>query len=104
MPYMETIEKEKPARLNCRIKAPIKKQAEDAAQLLGLSITDFTESALAEKAQAVFSQHERIALSEREFARFIELIENPQPPTHELSAAMHEFEQKIATGRIIDNT
>ena len=100
---MKTLEKEKPARLSCRIKAPIKKQAEDAAQLLGQSITDFTEAALAEKAQAVLAQYERILLSERDFARFVACIENPQPPTPELVAAWNDFQHKKSTGAVVEN-
>ncbi len=79
------------ARLNCRVDASIKQQAEEAASLLGQSITDFTEAALAEKAQTVLEKHERIVLSERDFARFVQQIENPEPPTPQLQDAMAEY-------------
>lgn len=79
------------ARLSCRVNARIKQQAEQAASVLGQSITDFTEAALAEKAQAVLERHERIVLSERDFARFTELIANPEPPTPQLRTAMAEY-------------
>ena len=78
-------------RLSCRLSARIKHQAEEAAALLGQSITDFTESALAEKAQAVLDKHERIVLSERDFARFVELVENPAAPTEALQAAAAKY-------------
>lgn len=93
---METIIPISPAnyaRLNCRVPAHIKKQAEEAALLLGQSITSFTESALAEKAQAVLDQHERITLSERGFARFVALIESPPPPTPALREALAEYKR-----------
>lgn len=80
-------------RLSCRVKSHIKQQAEQAASLLGQSITDFTEAALAEKAQSVLERQERINLSQRDFARFVELIENPPPPTQELRAAMADYRQ-----------
>ena len=80
-------------RLSCRVSARIKKRAEDAASLLGQSITDFTEAALDEKAQAVLERHERITLSERDFARFTALLENPKPPTPELRDAMAEYQR-----------
>ena len=66
----------------------IKRRAEEAAALLGQSITDFTESALADKAQAVLDQHERIALSERDFARFVAALESPGDPTESLQKAV----------------
>ncbi|MGI4791281.1 MAG: DUF1778 domain-containing protein [Janthinobacterium lividum] len=83
----------KQARLNCRVSARIKKRAEDAASILGQSITDFTEAALEEKAQGVLERHERIVLSERDFAQFVAMIENPRPPTPELRDAMAEYQR-----------
>ena len=101
---MPMIEKIDYARLSCRIKSPVKQQAEAAAQLLGQSITDFTEAALSEKAQTVLEQQERLALSERDFVRFVEAIENTKPPTPQLAAAMRDFEERVRAGQIIDNT
>ena len=83
------------ARLNCRVSARIKHRAEEAAAILGQSITDFTESALADKAQAVIERNERIILSERDFARFVAAIENPPEPTEELKALMAEYRQRV---------
>ncbi len=79
------------ARVNCRVNARVKQQAAEAASLLGQSMTDFTESALAEKAQAVLERQERIILSERDFARFVAHIEKADAPTSELRAAMADY-------------
>lgn len=85
------------ARLSCRVSARIKQRAEDAALLLGQSITDFTEAALDEKSQTVLDRHERITLSERDFAQFAAALENPKPPTSELREAMAEYQRlKVA--------
>ena len=86
-----TTKPENQVRLSCRVSMRIKQRAEEAASLLGQSITDFTESALEEKAQAVLERHERIMLSERDFAHFAALIETPPPPTSELREAMAEY-------------
>lgn len=40
-----------------------------------------------------FDRHERIVLSERDFVRFVESIENPEPPTQELREAMAEYQR-----------
>ena len=82
------------ARLSCRVSARIKHQAEEAATLLGQSITDFTESALADKAQAVLEQHQRITLSQRDFDSFVAAIERPEQPTSALRAAIADFRSK----------
>jgi uncharacterized protein (DUF1778 family) len=79
------------ARLSCRVSARIKGRAEEAAALLGQSMTDFTEAALADKAQAVLDQHERIHVSERDFDRFVAAIESPIEPTPPLQAAMADY-------------
>jgi len=72
----------------------IKRHAEEAARLLGLSITDFTEAALEEKARTVFESIERITLSERNFAAFLEAIQAPpKPPTPELIVAAAEYKR-----------
>jgi len=81
------------ARLSCRVSRRIKRRAEEAAALLGQSMTDFTESALADKAQAVLDEHERIVLSERDFARFVASIESPKEPSGRLRTAWNEYEQ-----------
>jgi len=82
------------ARLSCRVSARIKRQAEEAAALLGLSITDFTESALADKAQAVLEGQARIALSERDFERFVLALEQPRAPTEALKKAARDFDDQ----------
>jgi uncharacterized protein (DUF1778 family) len=83
------------ARLSCRVSARIKHQAEKAASLLGQSITDFTDSALADKAQAVLERHERLILSERDCARFVAAIEHPAEPTEGLKALMAEHSRRV---------
>lgn len=51
------------------------------------------EAARTEEAQAVLNLPERITLSARDFARFVELIENPLPPTPELREALAEYQR-----------
>lgn len=96
MPTTHQQETETSARLSCRVDPRIKQRAEEAAALLGQSITDFTEAALAEKAEAVFERFERIQLTERDFERFVTAITQPKPPTPELVAAMREYERQRA--------
>ena len=87
----DTIVAEDYVRLNCRVSRRIKSRAAEAASLLGQSMTGFTEAALAEKAEAVFESRQRITLSERDFARFVERIETPPPPTPALQDALADY-------------
>lgn len=81
------------ARINCRINFLIKKRAEDAAEILGQSITSFTEAALAEKAEEVFKRFGTLNLSERDFDKFVETINNPPAPTAKLKKAAEEYKR-----------
>ena len=78
-------------RLNFRIDARIKQRAENAAMLLGQDLSTFAETALDEKAQTVIEREQRILLSERDFARFVEALDNPEPPNDRLKAAAAEY-------------
>jgi uncharacterized protein (DUF1778 family) len=80
-------------RINCRVSPSIKKRAEEAAEILGQSITAFTETALAEKAEEVFSRFGAIRLSERDFQRFVKAINAPPRPTTKLRKAAEEFKR-----------
>lgn len=84
------------ARLSCRIDVRIKQRAEEAAALLGQSITDFTELALAEKANLVLAQHATIALSERDFERFVAHIDVGAAPTAALQQAVERYKLESA--------
>ena len=80
-------------RLNCRIDARIKSRAEEAALVLGQDLTAFTEIALNEKALEVLEREERILLSERDFQRFIDTLNQPKPPTPQLIAARRAYQR-----------
>ena len=88
-----TAEIEQTARLSCRVNPRIKQRAEEAAALLGQSMTDFTEAALRERAESVLEQFHKIQLSERDFESFVAAINAPKLPTQELVAAMQEYER-----------
>ena len=84
------------ARLSCRVDARIKQRAEEAATILGQSITDFTELAIAEKANSVLAQHAMIMLSERDFDRFVTSIEFGAEPTPALKLAVDTYKMGTA--------
>ncbi|MGO8672193.1 MAG: DUF1778 domain-containing protein [Capsulimonadaceae bacterium] len=55
------------------------------------STTEFPDAVPSDNAQSMLDTDERITLSERDFARFVASIENPEPPTPELTSAMAEY-------------
>ena len=64
-------------RLAFRMKPELKERIEEAAELLGLSLTDFVLSALSERASEVLERHRLIALSDRDRDRFLEALNRP---------------------------
>lgn len=84
----------KSARLSCRIRSQIKERVETAAHLLGQSITDFTETALEEKARHVLAEHERILVSDAAFEVFVAAISGePEKPSVRLLAAVERYKK-----------
>ena len=92
---MKSSSRDSPAhvRINCRVNISIKKRAEEAAEILGQSITAFTETALAEKAEEVFSRFGTIRFSERDFQRFVKAINSPHHPTAKLRKAAAQYKR-----------
>jgi uncharacterized protein (DUF1778 family) len=82
------------SRIHCRISPALKEKVETAAELCGQSITAFTEVALAEKAQEVLRQEERIQLSQSAFEAFLEVLEAPpNPPSSKLLNAIEDYKR-----------
>jgi len=92
---MLNAKKKSDSRIHCRISSALKERVERAAELCGQSITSFTELALAEKAQKVLNQEERIQLSQSAFQAFRALLEAPpEPPSSKLMAAIENYKQQ----------
>lgn len=75
-------------RMNIRVKPEVKARLLRAAALRHTDLTSFvTQSALRE-AEAVIAEADAIKVSERDFARILELLENPPKPNDRLRAAV----------------
>lgn len=68
-------------QFNIRMDATIKERIEKAAQLTCQSLTEFTESILAAKADEILAQHEQIRLSEKDYDLFVQLMTSDSEPT-----------------------
>jgi uncharacterized protein (DUF1778 family) len=89
--------KDQPAsvRLSCRVSPVIKSRAEEAARALGQTVTDFTKDAVAKRAEEVLAEHNRILLSERDFAAFVAILNSPpKSAAPGLLAAAAEYERQ----------
>lgn len=75
-------------RMHLRVRPEVKARLVRAAALRNTDLTSFvTETALRE-ADSVIAQAETIRLSERDYKRVLELLENPPKPNAKLRAAI----------------
>jgi uncharacterized protein (DUF1778 family) len=82
------------ARLEARVDAEIKARWQQAADLQGITLTDFLITSLQESASRIIQQHQTIKLSQKDTETFVEAILNPAEPNENLIAAAQEY-QKI---------
>ncbi|HVW57224.1 MAG TPA: DUF1778 domain-containing protein [Rhizobiaceae bacterium] len=74
-------------RLNLRVKPEVKARLMRAAALRHTDLTNFvTQSALRE-AETVIAEADIVRTSDRDFARILELLDNPPKPNARLRAA-----------------
>ncbi len=75
-------------RMHLRVPAPDKAKLLRAAALMHADLTDFVTKAALREAEAVIKQAETIQVSERDFTRIMELLDNPPAPNDKLRAAI----------------
>jgi len=66
-------------RLNFRIASDAKDKLEEAATLLGTSLTGFAVQTLVDRAEEIIERHHRVVLSDRDRDRFFALLEEDTP-------------------------
>ncbi len=75
-------------RMNLRVAAQQKATLMRAAALEHADLTEFVTRAALREAEAVIKRAETIEVSERDFLRLLELLDNPPPPNEKLRAAI----------------
>lgn len=83
------------ARLEARVDAEMKARWQQAADLQGITLTDFIITSLQESANKVIQQHQRMKLTTKDTEAFIDAILNPPEPNENLRAAVAEYKQVI---------
>lgn len=82
-------------RLNFRLPADLKNRIENAALVLGLTVTDFAISALANSADEVLQQYPNRKLSNHDRNTFLAMLENPPEPNMALRKAVKLYEKLV---------
>jgi uncharacterized protein (DUF1778 family) len=80
-------------RIDLRVKAEDKATLARAAALSNHDLSGFILSAVMPAARKTIEQSERLALSERDSLKVLELLENPPPPNARLRAAARRLKR-----------
>lgn len=90
------VKSQKPlARLEARVDAEIKSRWQRAAELQGLTLTDFVISSLQESASKIIQHHETMKLSKKDTEAFVNAVINASEPNENLIAAAKEYKNII---------
>lgn len=90
------IKTRKTTRLDVRLRPDVKKIIEQAADVLGVSTTDFASATLVAEAQSVLDRHQRIVLGNEDRDRFLRALASDDDPSEALVQAAHDFSVRHA--------
>jgi uncharacterized protein (DUF1778 family) len=83
-------------RLDVRLPEDNKKLIEEAAGLLGQSVSAFTVTTLVREAEQVVQRYGTLRLSNRDRDAFLAALDNPPPPNAKLRKAARAYTKKVA--------
>jgi uncharacterized protein (DUF1778 family) len=81
----------KDERLEARVPADLKTMFQRAADLEGVTLSDFVITALVERSRVTIREHEVITLTGRNREVFLEALQNPPKISPKLAAALNEM-------------
>lgn len=83
------------ARINVRLSSELKRTIEEAATLLGQSVSEFMVSTMVRESRQVIEEANVTRLSDRDRDLFLEALENAEP-NEKLKAAAQRYNEWIA--------
>lgn len=86
------------ARLEARVSPEIKAIWQKAADLEGLTLTDFVIASVQAAASKVIEQHQTLKLNLEDSEAFVNALLNPPPPNEALKAAALRYKQVMDNG------
>ncbi len=93
--YVEARRATKSERLEARVTRQQKALLQRAAELRGLSLTDFLVTSAQSAAEATIREHNVITLTARDSLAFAEALLNPGEPNEALRAAFARYSEKV---------
>jgi len=90
--------------LEARVTAELKAMFQRAADLKGLTLTDYVINSLVDSSQQVIREHEVLTWSGRNKDVFLEALLNPPPASPKLVAALARYKESIENGHPTKST
>jgi uncharacterized protein (DUF1778 family) len=88
------------SRLDVRMHTESKKIIERAAHLLGLKAADYARITLEREAKRTLDDSYNIKLTERDWHRFLEILNEDVLPNEALRNAVSQYEEAVKTGHL----
>ena len=85
-------------RIAVRVTPAVKARIEQAAGLVGRTLSDFTTEAVQEKAEAIIRDRRVLELSDRDMDALLAALENPPPPNEAMLRAIARHRALIESG------
>ena len=98
LPSGEQQQRVKGERLEARVTAELKAMFQRAADLKGLTLTDYVINSLVDSSQQVIREHEVLTWSGRNREVFLQALMNPPPASPKLVAALARYKESIENG------
>lgn len=98
LPSGEQQQRIKGERLEARVTAELKAMFQRAADLKGLTLTDYVINSLVDSSQQVIRDHEVLAFTGRNRDAFIKALMNPPAASPKLVAALARYRESIENG------
>src|SRR5690242_11080332 len=98
LPSGEQQQRIKGERLEARVTAELKAMFQRAADLKGLTLTDYVINSLVDNSQQVIREHEVLTLIGRNREIFLETLMSPPPASPKLVSALARYRKSIENG------
>ena len=95
LPSGEQQQRIKGERLEARVTAELKAMFQRAADLKGLTLTDYVINSLVDSSQQVIRDHEVLTLTGRNREVFLEALMSPPPASPKLVSALARYRKSI---------
>jgi uncharacterized protein (DUF1778 family) len=82
-------------RLEARVTAELKAMFQRAAELRGLTLTDYVINTLVDNSQQVIRDYEVLTLTSRNREAFLQALMNPPPPSSKLVSALARYRKSV---------